>query len=450
MAYGFNWPPQELPKWWGMAGQPAAGSLWVLVVPAFVAIVTGVLCLVAAIRRSVNTLRPNHSLSIRLFEPACSVLVALALLAIVSPPIYTTWSLLNRLPIPQTELPDPNGYDDLVAAGKIAAVSEADEVDYAKSPTPQRELKAFVAGSKQAFQLAADGLSKACMVPVDYADFELTMSLSNVSEIRSLARAFDAKGELAAGQDKFEDAAAAHLTNVQLGFAIRRGGLIIDDLVGIAISGIGADGLYQDRAGISVDGRKKAIDTILAGLAQRESFDEVRARDRAFTQHAGGWHSHLTQLLRELSNGEPSDEAAKDATRREDVVLKLLAVELAVKNFQSDHDERPSFLSELVPVYLPTVPIDPFAADHSPLRYQQTDDGYHLYSVWVDGDDDHGEPPTDKYGKYVGLKDGDFRLDDYFMPDKEEPAEDPDDEPYEYYAPGFTVEDFSEDESIVD
>jgi hypothetical protein len=65
-------------------------------------------------------------------------------------------------------------------------------------------------------------------------------------------------------------------------------------------------------------------------------------------------------------------------------------------------------LKELVPAYLPAVPLDPFAAEGATLRYRREGDRPVVYSVGLDGHDAggserprpevrHPEPPLDRW-----------------------------------------------------
>ncbi|HSY19770.1 MAG TPA: hypothetical protein VK815_15610 [Candidatus Acidoferrales bacterium] len=67
---------------------------------------------------------------------------------------------------------------------------------------------------------------------------------------------------------------------------------------------------------------------------------------------------------------------------------------LAVERFRQANGSLPSNLNELVPQFLPAVPIDPF--DGQPLRFRLLEKGYLIYSVGKDGQDNGGrERPAD-------------------------------------------------------
>lgn len=70
----------------------------------------------------------------------------------------------------------------------------------------------------------------------------------------------------------------------------------------------------------------------------------------------------------------------------------LLKTAIALKRYQLAHKTWPDSLNQLVPAYLPSVPLDPI--DGQPLRYKKAAneaDDYTLYSIGVNGIDDGGD-----------------------------------------------------------
>ena len=64
---------------------------------------------------------------------------------------------------------------------------------------------------------------------------------------------------------------------------------------------------------------------------------------------------------------------------------------IALKRYQTRHNQLPDTLAMLVPNLLPSVPVD--CIDDRPLRYHLNDDGtFMLYSVGFNGKDDGGDP----------------------------------------------------------
>ena len=108
---------------------------------------------------------------------------------------------------------------------------------------------------------------------------------------------------------------------------------------------------------------------------------------------------------------------------REQAEMRLLIVELALQAYLFEHEQFPHQFAELVPEYLPEVPVDPLSQDSSPLNYRRTDDGYLLYSVGFDGIDGGGAAPQDDEDGWSDVNTGDLRLDIVFALDDEEETE---------------------------
>lgn len=96
----------------------------------------------------------------------------------------------------------------------------------------------------------------------------------------------------------------------------------------------------------------------------------------------------------------PSFERAnlltEHATQRRDATLVIIACEL----FKRRHGHYPDALGELTPALLPSVPPDRF--DGKPIKYRRDGDGYVLYSVGADRDDDGGHWPENPDARLPG------------------------------------------------
>jgi hypothetical protein len=97
-----------------------------------------------------------------------------------------------------------------------------------------------------------------------------------------------------------------------------------------------------------------------------------------------------------LISGEQGKTARNDAEIQ--ARLFVAHVALAVERYRLGHDGRlPDRLSDLVPDYLPSVPLDPFCAEA--LRYKPLKNGFVVYSIGPDGRDNGGvdkpERPSD-------------------------------------------------------
>jgi len=77
---------------------------------------------------------------------------------------------------------------------------------------------------------------------------------------------------------------------------------------------------------------------------------------------------------------------------------RLAATALAIRLYEIDHGRRPASLDQLIPDYLPAIPLDPFAADGRALGYLPRAPKPVLYSVGPDGIDDGTEYEVDQSG----------------------------------------------------
>ncbi len=91
-----------------------------------------------------------------------------------------------------------------------------------------------------------------------------------------------------------------------------------------------------------------------------------------------------------LSSMLPAISNMHQALCARDTRMSLVDTALAIEQFRFDQGRIPATLSELVPEYMPAVPLDPHASTEE-LRYLlQGDDGYVLYSTGRNAFDDGG------------------------------------------------------------
>ncbi|HET6246929.1 MAG TPA: hypothetical protein VFE47_04455 [Tepidisphaeraceae bacterium] len=122
--------------------------------------------------------------------------------------------------------------------------------------------------------------------------------------------------------------------------------------------------------------RQKNFQSALVSLANVEA----PANESILTQSVREDHMNVTHHERVVSIGYEVT-----ATRR------VAAIMLAIRLYQARHDGRlPQTLKELTPDYLPAIPLDPFSAANLPLAYLPHHDPPLLYSVGLNGTDEHG------------------------------------------------------------
>jgi hypothetical protein len=99
--------------------------------------------------------------------------------------------------------------------------------------------------------------------------------------------------------------------------------------------------------------------------------------------------------------------------------IRLLICELAIARYHNSYGRWPRSLSELVPQFLPAIPLDPLDPNGGPMKYRlEGKHKYLVYSVGPNRIDDGGTLP-DK-DELPGIpKSGDIWLEEYFRPDDE-------------------------------
>ncbi|TWU28317.1 hypothetical protein Pla144_16040 [Bythopirellula polymerisocia] len=336
---------------------------------------------------------------------------------LLAPPAGTYYELMNPLPIPEADLPNPNGYDDFLAAVNLLPGNMiVNGGNFDTDTATLSQLRAAESEMRPAIERMCKGLSKSILGQVDYTSDDLW--LESIQQFRSIARGMSASSKLAGKERDYTEAAAISLDLIQFGIGIGRGRLMIDTLVGNACTGIGCHDLYHTRDKTPVE---QCLD-IASGLARIENdiepLEDVVYRDRIWTQHTQGWHAHLMQFLEAVSEESFwSSYAYYNSDRRNRAVLRLLQLEFALRAWKAEHHEWPESLAELVPAIIPAVPIDPFSPDGKPLQYVRIDDGFVLYSVGQNEIDEGGTIPDDDGSGYRDPATGDLRLDIHYAPD---------------------------------
>lgn len=118
----------------------------------------------------------------------------------------------------------------------------------------------------------------------------------------------------------------------------------------------------------------------LSGPARMSALLELQNR---FDKESNRWNRH-----RSRATAEALFEAAKK-DQRTAAILRSASVGCAIERFRNAHQgQLPNSLTDLIPTYLPSIPLDP--ANDQPLRFRPLDPGYVVYGVGPDGEDNQG------------------------------------------------------------
>ena len=316
------------------------------------------------------------------------------------------------VPIASPTLPSPNGFDDVLKGGvEILGQFKGKLPDFDLLETPV--IRATVEAHKDSLALIHKGIDTPFQVPVVYDVNKLIQLVNEQAPIRTgAARMLYAEALLARSEGRPADAVRGFTDLIRLGDAMSRNVPMMPYTASLSPLYLGLIGLRDLRSELDAD-QLRALTTTLAALdREREPIEKVISREYAFidknTYDLGVWKSAVFTVGRYLITAKAQVKSQlEDYNRRSDVRLRLLLADLAVKLHFKDHGTYPANLDAITPA----LPNDPYSPTHRPFVYRLVEDGYQLYSVGPDGDDDKLDPPLGK--RHVNTSNGDLTLDSF-------------------------------------
>jgi len=254
-------------------------------------------------------------------------------------------------------LPATNGYQDFMAAGKSA--NAEDKIDYRKMD--EQQLQAFIDSNSNALQLVHAGLLKDCGVTVQFSESYLSNHLDDLAGFKTVAHALAAEGRLAELENRPVDAARSYLNVIRFGQQCRRGGVLIDGLLGIGIERVGTTHLESLAPQLDAKTSREEAAVLEAMDTAAQTFGDVIQQENALSHTTfKGWRYELARLAGRKSMNLAFASAKKkfDAQNSKE---QQLVVDLAARAYELDKGHRPAVLADLVPDYLKAVPKDPVA-----------------------------------------------------------------------------------------
>lgn len=262
------------------------------------------------------------------------------------------WNAEPLPPVPP--LPNPNGYDDLVKAGNMVS-NDFDNYD----ELPPTRLGELIGINAKALQAARTGLQEKCQVPLDYSAVS-SAHLDQLTALKRLALAFAADGRLAEMEKRPADAVQSDLDMIRLANASAHGGVIIDQLVGIAIEAIGVrqmQGLVGQLDAKTCRETAAALETL---DSRRQAWNQVMQQERDWSRRTfPGVRYELARLMTRNSLNKAYRSAEQQYENQQDKMRQLM-IEFASRAYALDNGHPPTNFNDLVPVYLKAIPQDPF------------------------------------------------------------------------------------------
>ncbi len=260
---------------------------------------------------------------------------------------------LQEPPPPLAPLPNPNGYPDLVKAAMMVkgAVWDYDRADL-------NQLRDIVATNAQALARARTAMTNQCGVPIECTQAYVTNHLADMLSFRNLAEAFVCEGRLADEENRFGDAADSYLGTVRLGNQVTQGGILMDEMIGIAIVSLGEQQLQGIVTNLDASACRKSAGALEALAANRQTWEATLRQESAWAGRVHGWRTEWLKLIYHSAiqkNRKQATDTIKDTGQREG----RLMIDLAARAYELEKGKPPANAADLAPNYLKAVPKDP-------------------------------------------------------------------------------------------
>ncbi|MEX0794555.1 MAG: hypothetical protein WD045_15575 [Pirellulaceae bacterium] len=305
----------------------------------------------------------------------------------------------------------PTPYETLIEAATQLDDSDAEVED--PEQLTEAELAAILGPNWPAFEQARASLRDKPRVTIRYEASYYEDRRKDLQPCRILARYLGFASLLAKLRGDFAEAARLGLDNLELAHTMGSAGLIVDYLVGEAFAGVGTDSLRKIRNRLDESTRRMVIDRVIAWEAERWPAEEIIAHDAHWMEisgyvdppddsdHSDFWDDETLSeedraMLRDID--ETVSELAKQPSEvlnpmylhvetRALAMLRMLAIDLALRSCRDANGEYPERLTVLETILPEGLPLDPYTA--VPFIYRREADAFQLYSPGPSGVD-HG------------------------------------------------------------
>jgi hypothetical protein len=210
--------------------------------------------------------------------------------------------VFNFGPPPPLSLPNPNGYEDFIAAARSAGKPLIFETN-----APTADLAADVAANRRALDLARAGLAKKCQA------FELDESVGTnwmqvLAGFKSVCGLFTEEARVA-GETNAAAGMAGCLEAVRFAREIARRGPLINHLVGIACQQIALKEAARNVSRMSPAEGAEAARRFRQIERDAATWDEVLAGERTYFNRHAGFGDKLARFIMRTFLGASINQA---------------------------------------------------------------------------------------------------------------------------------------------
>jgi hypothetical protein len=281
-------------------------------------------------------------------------LIALFILAFPFVLIFGFLVFMDGSLPPVAPLPNPNGYEDFIKAGKILTAKEDDYYQ-----TNEANERRVVAENAQGLSLAREGLFKECRVTVQFNSAYANNHIPDLVAVKKLAITFASEGKVAEMENRPNDAVRSYLDAIHLGNESARGGILIDQLVGTAIEAVGTSCLQKIVNQLDAKTCRETTTALEVLDTQRQTWNDVIQQENAWSRRTFMGLRYRLLLLYSGRSLKQDQEKAQQHFINQQAKTRQLILALAARAYELDKGHPPANAADLVPEYLKAVPQDP-------------------------------------------------------------------------------------------
>lgn len=293
-------------------------------------------------------------------------------------------SWMARRPV---ALPDPNGYDDLVKAGREVELPGVIKGYYneQKLAVWRREAEPIVDANRGALDQLRPALTREIVAPRFWLEGDETTRHDDLAGIQDLARLAHLAALIDWRQGRTEAAVKRELEIVRLGHEIMRGGIHFDLYQGRFATSWGLKGLSRRSGQLDSEACRQAAVELIKIDEGRERIDRIDSGNQLYLVAS----ERLINRVLDFPAARKAKRRARYWNNVGRVQLNLCALNLAIRAHQLDEGKFPETLEELIPEQLVAIPEDPFSV--SGYIYRRIGRAFELYHSGPDGEDNGGE-----------------------------------------------------------
>jgi len=256
---------------------------------------------------------------------------------------------------PVWPLPHPNGYEDLVKAGKMIT-GEPENYEQMN----QAQLGKLIASNKEPLEFLQAALTNQCRVPLQFTQADMDNLLNELAGFKRLAQLQAAQGRFEEMNNRPDEAATSYLEIVNLGLKSAQGGVMLNQLVGMAIEKVGTSSLQKIVNSLDTKSCRKTVVTLEVLDAQGQNWNDVLQQEHNWSRRAfTGLRNELTRVISSRTIRK-SEQDSEQAFKKNELKTHQLIIDLAARAYELDKGQLPANLADLVPNYLKAIPQDPF------------------------------------------------------------------------------------------